>query len=121
MSLLRIIAVIFGIVMLAVGVLGFVPSLVPGGLLLGFFEVNVIHNLVHIATGLVALAAGQSDAYAKLFFQIFGIIYGIVTVLGFVLNGNLMLMHVNTLDNFLHLGITIIALYLGFIFKSKSI
>ena len=66
----RKIALGFGVVYLAIGVLGFVPGVtVPGehpghGLLLGIFAVNTLHNLVHLLAGVGLVAAGVSPAGA---------------------------------------------------------
>ena len=64
----RKIALGFGVVYLAVGVLGFVPGITvptdhPGhGLLLGIFAVNTLHNLVHLIAGAGLVAAGLSPS-----------------------------------------------------------
>ncbi|PYL96244.1 MAG: DUF4383 domain-containing protein, partial [Verrucomicrobia bacterium] len=46
---------LFGIVFLAVGILGFVPGVTSDvngmPMLLGIFHVNTAHNLVHIVSG----------------------------------------------------------------------
>ena len=56
----------------------------PDGKLLGIFAVNGAHNLVHIATGAIALViALASPASLSLFFKIFGVVYGLVAVLGY--------------------------------------
>ena len=94
------------------------PNYTPNGLLLGYFEVDNMHNFVHIVSGVFALLAAASARYAKLYFQVFGIIYAVVTISGFWRAGDLYVMHVNMADNFLHLVIAVIAFYLGFIFKS---
>lgn len=109
-------ALIFGVIMLVVGLLGFVPGLVPDGKLLGIFEVNALHNLIHIATGLAALGAWMAGGRAsKVFFQVFGVVYGLVTLLGFIQDGTVLgLIPANLADNLLHLAITAGALYLGF-------
>lgn len=120
MSTLRVVAVIFGIVFLAAGVLGFVPGLIPGNMLFGMFLVDTMHNLVHILTGLIALFAAKSDNYAKLFFKVFGVIYLLVALLGFFNQGNLFLMQVNMYDNWLHLVIALVSLYFGFLFGRKK-
>ena len=81
---------LFGIVFLAVGILGFVPGVSTTGpdgmpMLLGIFMVNTAHSIVHIASGAVFLIASMSGAgAARLWFQLFGIIYAIVAVLGFM-------------------------------------
>ena len=78
-------AAAFGVVFLAIGALGFVPAAVPGGHLLGLFHINALHNIIHLASGAVALWAGlTSERNAKLYFRIFGIVYAAVAVLGFV-------------------------------------
>ena len=70
---LKKIAIVFGIVFVAAGLLGFLPAANPGGKLLGLFAVNSMHNLIHLATGIVALVVGfASDKASRIFFQVFG-------------------------------------------------
>src|SRR5437763_15554800 len=74
---------LFGIVFLAVGILGFVPGVTTNDMLLGIFMVNKVHSIVHIASGAIFLIASMAGAgAARLWFQLFGIIYAIVAVLG---------------------------------------
>ena len=81
---LKNISLIFGIVFVIVGVLGWIPAITPGGKLLGLFDVNAAHNLVHVVTGIVAIVAGMaSENASRLFFRIFGIIYALVAACGF--------------------------------------
>lgn len=118
--MLKKIAIIFGIVMLLVGILGFVPQAFVDGKLLGLFAVDLIHNLVHVATGIVGLLCGlNGDCASRLFFKVFGIIYGIVTLAGFYFHEMPLfgIMANNGADNLLHLAITAFALYFGFLFK----
>lgn len=117
MALLRIMALLFGIAFIAGGVMGFMPQFIYDGDLLGYFEVDNIHNMVHILSGVVALLAAISVTYSRLYFQIFGIVYGLVTILGFLMGGDLYIMHVNLADNILHLVISLISLYLGFLYR----
>ena len=119
------VAVIFGIVMLVIGILGFVPAVNTAGpsgtsytLLLGIFAINPLHNVIHLATGAVALAAGLygSGAYARMYFLVFGIVYALVTLIGvtgllFDSHGSLLgIVPINGADNVLHLAITVLAL-----------
>ncbi|MBI3262212.1 MAG: DUF4383 domain-containing protein [Acidobacteria bacterium] len=105
-----------GIVLLLVGVLGFVlaPS---GGLLLGIFAIDGTHNLVHIVSGIAGIAMAYAGA-SRLFCQIFGVVYLLVGILGFVATASdgmlLGLIHVNTADHILHLAIGAAAGYFGF-------
>lgn len=108
---------LLGAVLLVVGLLGFVPALTPDGHLLGIFHVNAVHNLIHILSGVAALAAGFSGAsYAKLYFRVFGVIYALVTVLGLFYGDQpiLGLVANNTADVLLHVVISGAALALGF-------
>jgi Domain of unknown function (DUF4383) len=113
---------LFGIVFLAVGVLGFVPGVTTTGpdgmpMLLGIFMVNTVHSIVHIASGAVFLIASMSGAgAARLWFQLFGIIYAIVAVLGFMTpNGMLLgLISNNPADTYLHVGLAATMLLIGF-------
>lgn len=109
-----------GVVFVLIGVLGFIPALTPDDKLIGIFAVDGLHNIVHLASGLVALAAaGAGSAASRTYFQIFGVVYAVVTVLGF-LQGNtvLGLLTVNLADNFLHLVLAAAFLYLGFAYRT---
>lgn len=76
---------ILGVVFLLVGVCGFV---VPG--LLGT-HLSVVHNLVHIISGAVALYLGFAGSLsaARLFCLAFGAVYLLLGILGFVLGAPL--------------------------------
>jgi hypothetical protein len=113
-------AVLFGIVFLAIGILGFVPGVTNDQMLLGIFHVNTAHNAVHLLTGVVALLAGMSGpGAARIFFRIFGLVYALVAVLGLMHLGadtNLLgLISNNDADTYLHIGIAVVSLLLGFI------
>ncbi len=83
-------AVIFGAVLLLVGVLGFVPGVTnDSNMLLGIFHVNTLYNIIHLLSGAIALYVGMtSNKASKTYFQIFGVIYALVAVLGFVYGDN---------------------------------
>ncbi|OGI21410.1 MAG: hypothetical protein A2808_00185 [Candidatus Moranbacteria bacterium RIFCSPHIGHO2_01_FULL_55_24] len=106
------IVTILGVVFLAIGVLGFVND--P---LLGIFEVDALHNIIHIISGALALVAVSMGASAtRLFCRVFGIVYGLVAVLGFLMPGDMILglFEANLADDVLHLVLAVIFLYLGF-------
>jgi Domain of unknown function (DUF4383) len=116
-------AVVFGVVFLLVGILGFVPAAAPNGMLLGIFHVNAAHNVVHLLSGAVALWAGLTSVSAsRLYFRVFGIVYALVAVLGFVAGDAMLLGMItnNAADTWLHLVIAIAALVLGFVVKDES-
>lgn len=114
--MVRILAVLFGIAFIFAGVAGYgvLPQFVENGLLLGYFEVNSLHNLIHIVTGVIAIMAATSFRLSKLFFIVFGLIYAVAAGLGFWLHGDLYMTHFNMADNYLHAVIAIIALLIGF-------
>src|SRR5215218_4557289 len=106
--LLKRAAILFGIVFLLVGILGFIPAVAPNQMLLGIFHVNAAHNVVHLLSGAVALGCGlASVAASRLYFRIFGVVYGLVAILGFVQgNTNLLgLISNNMPDVWLHVAI----------------
>lgn len=52
---------------------------------------NTLHNLFHIGAGIVALyAVSESDAFARWFLIIFGVVYGLLAVDGMAWNGQLL-------------------------------
>ncbi|MCA9352822.1 DUF4383 domain-containing protein [Patescibacteria group bacterium] len=109
---------ILGWLFIVVGVLGFVPALAPNGYLLGIFEVNTMHNIVHLLSGVLALVfAARGASGARAFSKIFGIIYGIVAVIGIASSSVIGLFSVNLADNLLHVVLALIFLSIGF---SKS-
>ena len=119
--MLRKASLVFGIVFVALGVLGFVPAFTPDEHLFGIFHVDAVHNVIHLASGVVALSCAGSTFAAKKYFQVFGIIYGLVALGGFMpflqFGEDMKLLgltHMNMADNVLHIAIAASALYLGF-------
>jgi hypothetical protein len=108
-------AKLFGIVFILIGILGFVPGVTMDGHLLGIFEVDTVHNVIHLLTGIIAWLAASSLDHSKLFFKVFGVVYALVTILGFTMDGEVLgLIHTNLADNLLHLVIAVVALWAGF-------
>ena len=110
-------AIIFGIFFLIAGVGGFLPALAPDGMLFGIFMVGPVHNCIHLASGAAALlCAFSGPGAARKYFQIFGVVYLLVAVIGFVYGNTPLLGMVehNKADIGLHLVIAAAALYLGF-------
>jgi hypothetical protein len=123
--MLKTAAILFGIVFLLVGVLGFVPGITTTGqMLLGIFHVNAVHNIVHLLSGAVALITGlTSTAAARMYFRVFGIVYALVAILGFFIGNGLLLGLIsnNMADTWLHVLIALVALALGFVVQDTSI
>jgi hypothetical protein len=109
---------IFGATLLLVGIVGFfadagfdVGSDIDGDKLLGIFEVSGIHNLIHIASGALLLATAPKRATARAAALGFGVVYLLVTIIGFIQGDNVLgIIPVNSADNFLHVAISLLAI-----------
>jgi hypothetical protein len=115
----RLIGTIFGAVYLLVGLLGFtvtggVGFVAPeGGLLLGIFAVNPLHNVAHLLIGAALLIAGLSSvSAAKGVNGIVGAAYLLLGIVGFFLAADptspVNFLALNTADHFLHLASAVV-------------
>ncbi len=117
----RLVATIFGAVYILVGLLGFAVTggvgflATEGGLLLGIFMVNPLHNIAHLLIGAALLIAGLASARAaKTVNIIIGATYLLLGIVGFFLVGTaLNILALNTFDHFLHLASAIVLLGVG--------
>ncbi len=117
----RLIGTIFGAVYLLVGALGFAYTggvsfvATQGGLILGIFEVNPLHNIAHLLIGAALLVAGLLSAVAaKSVNIIVGAAYLLLGIVGFFLTGTgANILALNTPDHFLHLASAIVLLGVG--------
>ena len=100
--------IIFGATFILVGLLGFTPNpLVSAN---GIFEVNAMHNLVHLLTGAAFLFGGVVLAgKEELTLKAVTTAYFGVAILGFLTSGNTLLgiVHINEADRWLHLGLAV--------------
>ena len=133
--MVRTVALLFGIVFLAVGILGFVPGAAEpathegltmtqnSALLLGLFPVNLLHNVVHILFGLWGLAAYRSVGCSVGYFRAVAVIYALLTVLGLLPQTQtlfgLVPLHGN--DVILHAALAIVAAYFGFLHRERTV
>ena len=121
-------ALVFGIVFLIVGIAGFIPGLtmdmgtmsVAGhgsmALLLGTFQVSVLHNIVHLLFGVVGLLAARSARGARLYLLVGGIVYLVLFVYGLFTAGMAdpaNFVPLNSADNVLHLVLAVAMIVLG--------
>src|SRR5215218_4135148 len=110
-----------GAAMLLAGIAGFIAdasfgtgdSLDRGNLIV--FDVNGWHNIVHVGSGLLLLAAGNTAPTARFVAIAFGVVYGLVTIIGLA-DGNdvLGIIPIDGPDNILHLLLTLLGLAAGF-------
>ena len=119
-------ALAVGIVFLLVGVLGFIPGITSNydqlefasadseALLLGLFQVSILHNIVHLLFGVLGLAMARSASGARTYLVFGGIVYLVLFLYGLLVGQDSAANFVplNTADDILHLllGIGMIAL-----------
>jgi Domain of unknown function (DUF4383) len=110
-------AVLFGLGFLAIGILGFIPGATTNEMLFHTFHVNAVHSVIHIVSGVIALLCGLGNRTAsRTFFQVFGIIYAAIAILGFLYGEQpiFRLVSNNRPDVWLHVVIAVVMLLLGF-------
>lgn len=108
---------ILGVVFVLVGVIAFFSNPV-----VGIFEVGRILAIIHILAGVVLFSASRSSnpRTPGTALKIVGIVYGLITILGFLMIGDkesvtiLGLFDVNHADNWLHLVLSILMIWTGF-------
>ncbi|MCA1633443.1 MAG: DUF4383 domain-containing protein [Acidobacteria bacterium] len=77
------VATLIGVLFILVGIVGFLAPGVAG------FHLSMAHNLIHIVSGAVSLYFGLKGtlAGARLFCIVFGAVYGLLGVAGFLFGG----------------------------------
>jgi hypothetical protein len=127
-------ALAVGAVFLLVGILGFIPGITTnydqltfaghhsGALLLGVFNVSVLHNIVHLLFGVAGLVLSRSFSGARGFLIGSGIIYALLWIYGLVIDhqSGANFVPLNTADNWLHLILAVAMLALGAILGKPS-
>jgi hypothetical protein len=119
------VAALVGAFFVLVGVIGFIPGITThyhdlsfaghdsGAKLFGTFQVSILHNLVHFLFGLVGIALARTAAGARSFLTVGGAVYLALWALGVVGGGDWI--PANTADNWLHFGLGIAMIALGFV------
>jgi hypothetical protein len=123
-----------GVVFLLVGVLGFIPGITTnyealggaghhsGAMLLGLFNVSVLHNIVHLAFGVAGVVMARTAALARAYLIGGGVIYAVLFVYGMVIDHDSAanFVPVNQADNWLHLGLAIGMIALGVLLANRD-
>ncbi|MCW4354097.1 DUF4383 domain-containing protein [Hoyosella sp. YIM 151337] len=126
-------ALIIGAVFLLVGVLGFIPGVTAnfdaitfaghesGAMLLGVFQVSVLHNLVHLLFGVAGVVMARAITPAKLFLIGGGAVYLLLWIYGLLIDhtSDANFIPVNDADNWLHLGLGLGMIALGFLLPAR--
>jgi hypothetical protein len=125
-SMLQKAAMAVAAVFLLVGVLGFIPGITSNydtmqfagheseAMLLGIFQVSILHNIVHLLFGVVGFLMAKTFSGAKSFLIGGGAIYLVLWIYGLLIDheSTANFVPLNGADNWLHLllGIGMIAL-----------
>lgn len=120
-------ALTMGIVFLLVGILGFIPGVTTNfdqmmfagheseSLLLGVFQVSILHNLVHLLFGIVGVAVARTATASRQYLIWGGVIYLVLWLYGLFVPHESMANFVpmNDADDWLHLLLAIVMVGLG--------
>ncbi len=110
---------IAGPALIILGILGFVPAVMPNGMVFGLFMVDGFHNCVHITTGFLLLIAGLKPNKITIFITfLIGFAFLALSIFGFFFPASAG--SFNTPDNLLHLAISLFALFQGWIITKVS-
>lgn len=117
----RVVAGLTGLAYLALGAVGFTVTpdvgftAVPGGLLLGLFEVNPLHNVGHLVLGAALLLAAVANVRASK--AVNSWVGALLLVLGmfglFAVGTPANVLAINGADNVLHFGTSVLLLAVG--------
>jgi hypothetical protein len=114
-------ALLFGIVFLLVGILGFIPGITTNydelsfagsgsdAELLGIFQTSVLHNIAHLAFGVGILLARTHEG-ARTYLLAGSLIYPALFIYGLFVGGNddANFIPMNGADDVLHLALSIV-------------
>lgn len=117
-------ALAFGVVFLLVGLAGFIPGITANydtmqfaghhseAMLLGIFQVSILHNIVHLLYGVAGVVMARTGRLARLYLLVGGVVYLALWIYGLAIDHESAANFVplNTADNWLHLvlGITMV-------------
>ncbi|MEX5297733.1 DUF4383 domain-containing protein [Kocuria sp. CPCC 205292] len=125
-SPVRTAALLYGAVFLLVGAAGFIPGITTNydqlmvagheseAMLLGIFQVSILHNLVHLLYGVAGIALARSVPGARNFLRWGGAVYLLLWLYGLLIDkeSTANFVPLNTADDWLHLvlGVTMVGL-----------
>jgi hypothetical protein len=123
-SLAQTLALVFGIVFLAAGVLGFIPGITTNvgdmkfagndspSELLGLFQVSILHNIVHLLFGIAGIALSRTWENARTYLLASGVIYVVLFVYGILVSSgsDVNFVPINGADDVLHAVLAVVLL-----------
>ena len=120
-------AMVVGVVFLLIGIAGFIPGITTnydqlefvghqsGALLLGAFQVSILHNIVHLLFGVAGLVLARTATGARNYLLGGGVIYAVLWLYGLLVGDTTPanFVPVNMADDWLHLVLAIGMIGLG--------
>lgn len=83
-------SVLWGVLFVLGGILGFVPGITRDEMFLGIFMVNTPHNILHIISGIIFfIGAISGPRAARMCFLVIGIFYLALSLIGFEVGNGL--------------------------------
>ncbi|PNG23644.1 DUF4383 domain-containing protein [Streptomyces cahuitamycinicus] len=127
-------AMLVGAIFLLVGILGFIPGITTsygsmefashesGAKLLGIFQISVLHNLVHLAYGVVGLVMARTASAAYSYLLVGGAIYLVLWIYGLAVghDTDANFVPLNTADDWLHFALGILMIGLALLLSRRS-
>lgn len=132
-SKMQLVTTVVAVVFLLVGIAGFVPGLTTDldtlelagheseAMLLGIFQVSILHNVLHLVYGVVGLAAARSWTVARAFLLVGGVGYAGLWVYGMAVDKDheANVVPLNAADDWLHLGLAVAMIGLALLLSSE--
>jgi Domain of unknown function (DUF4383) len=130
-SPIQVAALVVGAAFILVGILGFIPGITTNvgdmkfsghespAELLGLFQVSILHNIVHLAIGIVGLVAASTWEGSRLYLVGGGALYLALAVYGWIIDraSDANFVPMNPADNVLHVllgaGMIVLGVVLG--------
>lgn len=126
-SLMQLTSLVFGVVFLLVGVAGFVPGITSDydtlafaghdseAMLLGIFQVSVLHNVVHLLFGVAGVLMARTWNNARRFLLTAGVVYAVLWIYGVAVDHDhdANFVPLNDADDWLHLVLAATMVGLG--------
>jgi hypothetical protein len=119
MNLARVYAAAFGVVYTIVGLIGFAFASTLTIATLFIFQVNVVHNAVHLLVGLLGVAAFLT-ARSVLYARVMAVLFAVLTVAGFLPQPLLGLVPLGGADVVLHALTAILAGVAGWAYADRG-
>jgi hypothetical protein len=131
---MRLAAAAVGVVFLLVGILGFIPGITTDydtmefagheseAMLLGVFQVSILHNIVHLLFGVAGLALSRTVMSARAFLIGGGLIYALLWLYGLIVDqeSDANFIPRNTADDWLHFFLAVGMIALGLLIPIRQ-